>query len=141
MDAGDRKVDERIKSLLHDASDVAVVGISDKPERASHAVAAFLKESGYRIIPINPTLDEVLGEPCYPSLSAYGKPVDIVDVFRNPEAVPPIVDEAIATGAKAVWLQEGVRNDPAARKAEEAGLLVVQDLCIKKVLVALGGRP
>lgn len=134
-------MDEKMKALLHEAVDVAVVGISDKPERASHVVAAFLQSKGYRIIPINPTLKEVLGAACYPSLSAFGRPVDIVDVFRSSEAVPPIVDEAIAIGAKAVWLQEGVRNDEAARKAEEAGLLVVQDLCIKKVLTALGGRP
>jgi predicted CoA-binding protein len=134
-------MDERIKALLHEAREVAVVGISDKPDRPSHAVAAFLQEQGYRIIPINPALKAVLGEPCYPSLSAYGKKVDIVDIFRSPDAVPPIVDEAIATGAKAVWLQEGIRNDEAARKAEQAGLLVVQDLCIMKVLEAHGGRP
>lgn len=134
-------MDERVKALLHEAKDVAVVGISDKPERPSHAVAAYLQQLGYRIIPINPVLKEVLGEVCYPSLSAYGKRVDIVDVFRSPEAVPPVVDEAIATGAKAVWLQEGIRNAEAALKAEAAGLLVVQDLCIKKVLEAHGGRP
>ena len=134
-------MDATIKALLHEAKDVAVVGISDKPERPSHAVAAYLQQEGYRIIPINPGLKQVLGERCYPSLSAYGKRVDIVDVFRISEAVPPIVDEAIATGSGAVWLQEGIRHAEAALKAEEAGLLVVQDLCIKKVLEAYGGRP
>ena len=134
-------MDERVKALLHEARDVAVVGISDKPDRPSHYVAAFLKDLGYRVIPINPALREVLGEPCYPSLAAYGKAVDIVDVFRNPDAVPPIVEEALSVGAKAVWLQEGVTHAEAAQRAEEAGLIVVQDQCIKKVLTALGGRP
>jgi uncharacterized protein len=134
-------MEEPIKALLHGARDIAVVGISDKPERPSYDVAAYLQQNGYRIIPVNPVLKEVLGEPCYPSLAAYGKPVDIVDVFRNPDAVPAIVEEAIAAGAKAVWLQEGVKHPQAAKKAEEAGLLVVQDRCIKKVLVNFGGRP
>jgi len=117
------------------------VGISDKEDRPSHDVAAHLKRWGYRIIPINPVLGEVLGERCYPSLTDYGKPVDIVDVFRRPEAVPPVAEEAVAIGARALWLQEGIRNDEAAARAEAAGLFVVQDLCIKKVLLALGGRP
>jgi hypothetical protein len=134
-------MDERVTALLREARDVAVVGISDKPDRASYSVAAFLKGQGYRIIPINPGLKEVLGEPCHPSLTAYGKAVDIVDVFRNPEAVPAILEEALAVGARAIWLQEGVRHEEAARMAEEAGLLVVQDRCIKKQLEALGGRP
>lgn len=134
-------MDERVKTLLHEAKDVAVVGISDKPDRPSHAVASFLQDAGYRVIPINPMLAEVLGEKCYPSLAAYGRPVDIVDVFRNPEAVPPIVEEALALGARAVWLQEGVTHPEAAKRAREAGLIVVQDQCIKKVLLALGGRP
>ncbi len=134
-------MDQEIVKLLHDAQDVAVVGISDKPERDSHAVAAFLQDLGYHIVPINPRLTEVLGERCYPSLADYGKAVDIVDIFRKPEAVPPIVDEAISTGAKAVWMQEGIRHEEAARKAQDAGLTVIQDECIKKVLAALGGRP
>ena len=134
-------MDQEIVKLLHDAQDVAVVGISDKPERDSQAVAAFLQGLGYHIVPINPRLTEVLGERCYPSLTAYGKAVDIVDVFRKPEAVPPIVDEAISTGARAVWMQEGIRHADAARKAQAAGLTVIQDECIKKVLAALGGRP
>lgn len=134
-------MDERVRALLREARDVAVVGISDKPDRPSHVVAAFLQGQGYRIVPINPVLKEVLGEPCHPSLTAYGKAVDVVDVFRNPEAVPPIVEEALALGARAIWLQEGVRHEEAARRAQEAGLVVVQDRCIKKELEALGGRP
>lgn len=134
-------MDERIVSLLREAKEIAVVGISDKEDRPSHDVAAHLKGWGYRIIPINPVLGEVLGERCYPSLADYGKPVDIVDVFRRSEAVPPVAEEAVAVGARALWLQEGIRNEEAAARAEAAGLLVVQDLCIKKVLLALGGRP
>ena len=128
-------------ALLREAKVVAVVGISNKPERASHEVAAYLQEQGYTIVPVNPGLKEVLGETCYPSLSAYGKPVDIVDVFRSPESVPPIAEEAIATGARALWMQEGVTHPEAAARAEAAGLLVIQDLCIKKVLMTYGGHP
>jgi uncharacterized protein len=134
-------MDPKVLTLLREARVVAVVGISDKPERASHEVARYLQSVGYRIVPVNPALKEVLGEACFPSLAAYGKPVDIVDVFRASEAVPPIVEEAIAMGARGVWLQEGVRHDGAAAKAEAAGLCAVQDLCIKKVLMTYGGRP
>ena len=134
-------MDNAILSLLREAREIAVVGISAKPDRPSHEVAAFLQGLGYRIIPVNPGLTEVLGERCYPTLSVYGKPVDIVDVFRNSEAVPPIVDEAIASRARCVWMQEGVSHAQAAAKAREAGLLVVEDRCIKKVLLAEGGRP
>jgi hypothetical protein len=134
-------MDERIIALLRGAQDIAVVGISEKPDRPSHYVAAYLQTCGYRVIPVNPALPRVLGETCHPDLASIGRPVDIVDVFRRPEAVPAIVEEAIAAKAKALWLQEGIRHDEAARKAEEAGLVVIQDLCIKKVLEALGGRP
>lgn len=133
-------MDSAILNLLRDAREIAVVGISAKPDRPSHEVAAFLQGRGYRIIPINPGLSEVLGERCYPSLTAYGKPVDIVDVFRNSEAVPPIVEEAIAAKARCVWMQEGVAHAEAAARAREAGLLVVEDRCIKKVLLAQGDR-
>lgn len=134
-------MNEAIRELLRGARDIAVVGISNKPERPSHQVAAYLQSHGYHIIPINPGLSEVLGEPCFASLSAYGKSVDVVDIFRNPDAVPPIVDEAIATGARCVWMQEGVAHEAAAKKAEASGLTVIQDLCIKKVLEACGGKP
>ena len=134
-------MDQRVLDLLRKAKVIAVVGISDKPERPSHEVAAYLQGLGYRIVPVNPGLASVLGQPCFTSLSAYGNAVDIVDIFRASEAVPPIVDEAIATGAKAVWMQEGVSHPAAAAKAEAAGMTVVQDRCIKKVLMACGGRP
>lgn len=130
-------MDDVVFTLLREAREIAVVGISDKPERPSHEVAAFLQGRGYRIIPVNPALQDVLGERCYPSLAAYGKPVDIVDIFRASEAVPPIVDEAISLGARCVWMQEGVSHEDAARKARGAGLLVVQDRCIKKVLTGV----
>jgi uncharacterized protein len=134
-------MDQRALDLLREAKVIAVVGISDKPERASHEVAAYLQSVGYQIVPVNPALQEVLGEPCFPSLSACGKRVDIVDIFRASEAVPPIVQEAIAAGARGVWMQEGVRHAEAAAEAEAAGLCAVQDLCIKKVLMTYGGRP
>ncbi|MGC8722269.1 MAG: CoA-binding protein [Acidobacteriota bacterium] len=134
-------MDERIRTLLHEARDIAVVGISDRPDRPSHDVASYLQSAGYRVIPINPVLSEVLGERCYPSLAAYGKPVDVVDIFRKPEAVPPVVEEALSVGTRAVWMQEGIRHPESAAKAQSAGVLVVEDLCIKKVLMALGGRP
>ncbi len=134
-------MDEKIRTLLHEARDIAVVGISDKPDRPSHDVAAYLQSAGYRVIPINPVLSEVLGERCYPTLAAYGKPVDVVDIFRKPEAVPPVVEEALTVGTRAVWMQEGIRHPESAAKARSAGIFVVEDLCIKKVLMALGGRP
>lgn len=134
-------MDQRMLDFLREAKTVAVVGISDKPERASHQVAAYLQSRGYGIVPVNPTLKEVLGERCFPDLTAIGSPVDIVDIFRASEAVPAIVDEAIASGARAIWMQEGVAHADAAAKAEAAGLLVVQDLCIKKVLMATEQEP
>lgn len=134
-------MDQRMLNLLREANVIAVVGISNKPQRPSHEVAAYLQEHGYRIVPVNPGLSKVLGESCFPTLTACGEAVDIVDIFRTPDAVPPIVDEAIATGAKAIWMQEGVSHGEAAAKAESAGLQVVQDLCIKKVLMSYGGRP
>ena len=134
-------MDQRMLNLLREAKVIAVVGISNKPERPSHEVAAYLQEQGYRIVPVNPGLSEVLGRPCYPTLTACGEAVDIVDIFRASDAVPAIVDEAIATGAKSIWMQEGVSHEEAAAKAESAGLQVVQDLCIKKVLMSCGGRP
>ena len=109
---------------------IAVVGLSPKPERASYRVAAYLHSVGYKIIPVNPGFDEILGEKSYPTLRDIPEPVDIVDVFRRPEHVDPIVDAAIAINAKALWLQDGVINEKAAEKAEQAGLLVVMDDCM-----------
>ena len=110
---------------------IAIVGLSPKPERDSHHVAQYLQAQGFRIVPINPAVDEVLGERSWPSLTEAAKHhrIDLVDVFRDSAAVPPIADEAIAIGAQALWLQIGVRHDAALAKAQAAGLAVVQDHC------------
>jgi len=120
------------EKILNTYRTVAVVGLSPKPDRPSNHVANYLKEQGYRIIPVNTYAGEILGETCYPDLSSIPEPVDVVDIFRRSEAVPPIVEEAIKIGAKAVWMQEGVINDEAAARAKEAGLLVVMDRCMLK---------
>ena len=130
-----------IKAILTQYKNVAVVGLSPDPAKPSHGVAAYLKRAGYRIFPVNPACDqEILGEPCYQSLAQIPEPVDIVDVFRRSEFVPEIVEQAIAKGAKVVWMQEGVVNDAAATKAVQAGLDVVMDRCILKEHSRLLGR-
>lgn len=122
---------ERIKEILEQAGNIAVVGLSDKPERTSHMVAQAMQARGYRIIPVNPNAEEILGEKCYPSLSAIPEPVDIVDVFRRAEEVLPIAEEAVKIGAKVFWLQTGIVNEEAAKTAAEGGLEVIMDRCIK----------
>jgi predicted CoA-binding protein len=116
--------------ILRDFRHVAVVGISDRPERDSHRVAAYLRRAGYTIVPVNPNVTEVLGLRCWPSLEAAPGPIEVVDVFRRSKLVEPVVDAAIAVGAKAVWMQDGVVNAVAAAKARAAGLLVVMDRCM-----------
>lgn len=111
---------------------MAVVGLSPKPDRPSYRVAEYLKQKGYKIIPVNPKAEEILGEPGYPNLSSIPEPVDVVDIFRRSEEVPAIVEEVIKIGAKAVWMQEGVINEAAAARASEVGLLVVMDRCMLK---------
>ncbi len=111
---------------------IAVVGISDDPERPSHFVASFLDSRGYKIIPVNPKLTEWEGKKCYPDLLSIPEKVDVVDIFRRSETVPPIVDEAIKIKAKVVWMQEGIVNEEAAAKARDAGIEVVMDRCMKK---------
>ncbi len=123
--------DERMRQVLEDAKRIAVVGLSNKPERASYQVAAYLQSKGYEIIPVNPTIDEVLGQKAVPSLKDIEGEVDIVDVFRRSEEVPAVVDDAIAIGAKALWLQLGVIHEEAAQKAEDHGMDVIMDRCIK----------
>jgi len=120
------------EEILKTSKHVAVVGLSPKSDRPSFRVAAYLKEQGYRIIPVNPQEREVLGELSYPDLDSIPGPVDVVDIFRRSELVPPIVEEAIKIGAKAVWMQEGVINEDAAERAREAGLKVVMDRCMLK---------
>lgn len=119
---------------------VAVVGLSSKTDRPSYEVASYLKEQGYRIIPVNPLEKEILGEICYPDLASIPEPVDVVDIFRRSEEVLLIVEEAIKIGAKAVWMQEGVVNGEAAARAREAGLLVIMDECMLKEHQRLGGK-
>jgi len=122
--------DKKIKEILSNARTIAVVGASNKPLRDSHRIIQYLKREGYNVIPVNPMYTEIDGEKCYPDLTSIGKPIDIVDVFRNPDAVDEIVVEAIAIDTKAIWLQIGVVNAGAARKAEKAGLQVVMNHCI-----------
>ena len=120
------------EEILNASRVVAVVGLSPKPGRPSYRVASYLKENGYKIIPVNPGIGEILGETSYPDLSSIPEPVDVVDIFRRPEEVLAIVEEAIEIGAKVVWMQEGVINEEAAARAREAGLLVVMDRCMLK---------
>ena len=121
--------DATIRKILKDSSVIAVVGLSPKPHRPSHQVSRYLLEAGYTIIPVNPGQDSILGLPCYPNLRAIPSPVDIVDIFRRQEEVLPIVEDAIAIGAKYIWMQEGIVNEEAAARAETAGLVVVMDRC------------
>lgn len=122
----------KIDRILAHTKTIAVVGLSGNPMRPSFGVSEYLQEQGYRIIPVNPAEESILGEKSYPSLEAIPEKVDCVDVFRKSDAVPEIVASAIAIGAKSIWLQEGVIHDAAAAQAEAAGLDVVQDRCILK---------
>jgi len=126
--------DEVIKDILRSARTVAVVGLSPNPDRPSHDVASYLQKHGYRIIPVNPTAPEVLGEKSYASLDEIPADIsiDVVDVFRRPEDVVPVAEAAIRRGAKVLWLQEGVVNERAAELAAQAGLRVVMDRCMLK---------
>lgn len=122
--------DEEIKKLLTESKTIAVVGASPKPWRDSGAIAEFLMKKGYTVYPVNPKYEEILGVKSYPDLKSIPAKIDLVDIFRNPDEVEPVIEEAIAVGATAVWMQLGVVNDAAARKAESAGLAVVMDRCI-----------
>jgi hypothetical protein len=126
--------DEQIKDILRNFKTIAVVGISPKEDRPSYVVASYLQSKGYRIIPVRPDGDEILGEKVSHSLSEVPKEikVEVVDIFRRSEDVPSVVEEAMQRGAKAVWMQEGVMNKEAGEKAEKAGLKVVMDRCMKK---------
>ncbi len=118
--------------ILTEFLTVAIVGMSSEPDRPSFRVGAYLREQGYKVIPVNPWATSVMGEICYPHLAAVPDQVETVDVFRQGEALPAIVEDAIAIGAKAVWMQEGVVNEAAAERARRAGLLVVMDKCMRK---------
>ena len=134
---------EQIADLLRDARTIALVGASDRPDRPSHGVMAFLQSKGYRVIPVNPRITglHVHGEYVWRELAQIGEPIDIVDIFRRSEEVGPIVDEAIAVGAKAIWMQIGVVDEEAAARAEAAGLKVVMDGCPKIEFARLGLEP
>ena len=123
--------DAKLKEILSSAKTIASVGLSSNQEKDSYWVVSYLMEQGYRVIPVNPTATEILGEKSYPNLSAIPEKVDIVQIFRRPEDVPPVVDEAIKIGAKVVWMQEGISHEGAAQKAREAGLDVVMDACMR----------
>jgi hypothetical protein len=132
--------DDQIKRILETSHTIAVVGLSSNPDKTSYGVAEYLKRQGYRIIPVNPAADQILGEKAYSDLASIPDKVDIVQVFRRPEDVPPIVDEAIQIGAKVVWMQEGIRHDAAAQKARAAGLQVVMDMCMRNTHRSLIGE-
>jgi len=132
--------DEDIAELLTNARTIAMVGASDRPDRASYGVMKFLQDQGYRVIPVNPQItgEHVHGEYVWRELAQIGEPIDVVDIFRRPQAAGEAVDEAIAVGAKAVWLQLGVINEEAAARAEAAGLKAVMDRCPKIEISRLG---
>ncbi len=121
---------ERFKEILENARTIAVVGLSDQSDRTSYRVSRYMQDRGYKIIPVNPTISESLGEKAYPSLLDVPDKVDIVNVFRRPKDVPVVADEAIAIKARVLWMQEGIVNEEAAKKAESAGLIVIMDRCI-----------
>jgi uncharacterized protein len=123
--------DTMLKEILLSARTIASVGLSSNPQKESYGIALYLKNQGYRVIPVNPTTPEVFGEKSYPDLESVPEKIDVVQVFRKPEDVPPVVDEAIKIGAKVVWMQEGIVNEEAAQKAREAGLQVVMDACMR----------
>ena len=135
--------DDDIRDLLTAARTIAMVGASDRPDRASFGVMAALQEHGYRVLPVNPSItgEHIHGEYVWHDLSQLGMPIDIVDVFRNSDAAGAVVDEAISVGAKAVWMQLGVIDEAAATRAEAAGLQVVMDRCPKIELRRLGVAP
>jgi hypothetical protein len=123
---------DEIRQLLASAKTIAVVGLSSDPMRPSFGVSQYIQRKGYRIIPVNPNEQTVLGEKSYASLAEVPEKIDLVDVFRRPEFVPEIIDEVIRLNIPAVWLQEGVVHEAAAKKARDAGIVVVMDKCIYK---------
>ncbi|HLF05592.1 MAG TPA: CoA-binding protein, partial [Thermoplasmata archaeon] len=130
--AGPRRAsDEELSGILRSARTIAVVGISEDPAKPSHSVPAYLSTKGYRIIPVNPKLESVLGQRAFPDLKSIPEKVDVVQVFRRTDAVPPIVEEAIAIGAKVVWMQSGIIHEESAERARQSGLQVVMDACMR----------
>jgi len=134
--------DATLRSILSQTRTIAVVGLSSKPHRDSYGVARYLQNRGYKVVPVNPKETEVLGETAYPSLLDMPTDVaiDIVDVFRKGEETPPVAEQAVSIGARVLWLQEGIVNDEARRIAEDGGLTVVMDLCIRTTRARLEGE-
>ena len=122
--------DDVMRTIFEEAQTIAVVGASHDSDRAGCYIPAYLKKHGYRVIGVNPNIDRFLDEPAYPTLADVPEPIDVVEVFRRPEHTPQVAREAVAVGAKALWLQLGIINDEARRIAEEAGLVFVQDECM-----------
>lgn len=122
---------EQIKQILLNAQHIAVVGLSDDPDKTSHMVSAAMQAKGYHVIPVNPKATEILGEKCYASLTDIPVPIDIVNVFRRPEHTVAVAEEAVKAGAKVLWLQQGIINEEAAEIAAQGGLQVIMDRCIK----------
>ena len=122
--------DEQLKKILTDATTIAIVGASSNPDKASHGIMQKLQKAGYRVIPVNPSESEILGERSYPSLVDVPERIDIVDVFRRAEDAPGIADEAATIGAKVLWLQSGIRSEEAAERAAKGGMVAVMDTCI-----------
>jgi predicted CoA-binding protein len=134
--------DKMMKDILLSTQTIASVGLSSNPARESYGIVRYLKSQGYRVIPVNPTATEIMWEKSYPDLGSVPEKIDVVQIFRKPEDVPPIVDDAIKVGAKVVWMQEGIVNEEAAQKAREAGLQVVMDACMRATHQRLiGPRP
>jgi len=122
---------ERLRKIFAETGNIAVVGLSPKENRPSNQVARYLLEAGYRILPVNPGREKILGLKCYPNLLAIEGPVDVVDIFRRADQVEPIVRDAVSIGARVIWMQQGIVNEQAAVQAENAGLTVIMDRCIK----------
>jgi len=123
--------DQMMEEILVSAKTIASVGLSGNEEKVSHWVGVYLQGEGYRVIPVNPMVDKILGEKSYPDLESIPEKIDVVQVFRRSEDVPPVVESAIKIGAKVVWMQEGIVNEEAAQMAREAGLQVVMDACMR----------
>jgi len=123
---------DEAERILRDFRRIAVVGLSDNPGRPSYGVASYLRDHGYAILPVNPNLRSWRGSPAYPDLASVPPPIEVVNIFRKSEAVSSVVDQALAVGARAIWMQEGVIDEDAARRARDAGLLVVSDRCMLK---------
>jgi uncharacterized protein len=123
--------DSVLKEILQSAKTIASVGLSSNPDKESYRIASYLKAQGYRVIPVNPTASEIMGATSYPDLQSVPEKIDVVQIFRKPEDVPPVVDDAIQAGARVIWMQEGIVHEEAAEKARQAGLQVVMDTCMR----------